>query len=145
GATLLVVDMTQHRRMERELQKVQRLELVGRIAGGVVHDFNNLLTVIISYAELAKQALGEHPAREDIDHISRAAAQAARLASQLLTFSKQRQVVMRPVDMNRAPTHPLELVRPTLPFNVDVELEVEPGPLSVLGDEAPLHQVVMNL
>src|SRR5207245_3819404 len=102
GTTLLVVDMTQHRRMEQELQKAQRLELVGRIAGGVVHDFNNLLTVIVSYTEMAKQAVGEHPVREDLNHVASAAEQAAHLAGQLLTFSKERQVVMRRVDLNAA-------------------------------------------
>ena len=145
GTTMLVVDMTHHRHMERELEKAQRLELVGRIAGGVVHDFNNLLTVIVSYTEMAKQAVGEHPVREDLNHVASAAEQAAHLAGQLLTFSKERQVVMRRVDLNAAVAHALDLLRPTLPYNVEVELEVEPGPLWVLADQAPLQQVVMNL
>ena len=104
-----------------------------------------MLTVIVSYTEMAKQAVGEHPVREDLNHVASAAEQAAHLAGQLLTFSKERQVVMRRVDLNAAVAHALDLLRPTLPYNVEVELEVEPGPLWVLADEAPLQQVVMNL
>jgi PAS domain S-box-containing protein len=145
GATLLVVDMTPHRRMERELQKVQRLELVGRIAGGVVHDFNNFLTVILSYAELARQSLGGHAVARDLEKVTEAAEGAARLAGQLLAFSRQRQVVMRPVDVCAAVERSVALLRPTLPFNLAVEVEAAPGPLEVMADEAPLQQVLMNL
>jgi PAS domain S-box-containing protein len=145
GSTVLVVDMTHRRRMEQELQKVQRLELVARIASGVVHDFNNLLTVILSYAELVKFAIGNHPARHDLERISEAGNQAARLAGQLLTFSKQRQVVMRLLDFNTIVTPALDLLRPALPPNVEVRSQQHPGEAWVLADEAPLQQVVMNL
>jgi PAS domain S-box-containing protein len=145
GATLLVVDMTQRRRMEQELQKVQRLELVARIAGGVVHDFNNWLAVIASYADLIKVTLGNHPVRADLDRVSEAADQAARVAAQLLAFSKERQVVMRRVDLNTAVQRALDMLQPTLPFNINVAVEVGAVPLWVLADDAPLQQVLMNL
>lgn len=145
GATLLVVDMTQRRRMEKEMQKVQRLELVGKLAGGVVHDFNNLLTVILSYADLARQALGDHPVAQDLEQITEAANHAARLAAQLLAFSKQRQVVLKCVDLNTAVAHVVKMLRPTLPFNIDIRLELDPGTLNVMADEPPLQQVLMNL
>jgi two-component system, cell cycle sensor histidine kinase and response regulator CckA len=145
GATLLVVDMTQRRRMEQELQKVQRLELVARIAGGVVHDFNNLLTVIGSYADLVKGAIGDHPARQDVERIAEASEQAARLASQLLAFSKQRQVVMKRIDLNTVVRRALEFLKPTLPFNIEVVVRTGTDPLWVMADDAPLQQVLMNL
>jgi signal transduction histidine kinase len=129
---------------EQELQKVQRLELVGRIASGVVHDFNNILTVIAGYAELARDGLDQHPARADLEKILRATEQAKRLAGQLLAFSKQRQVLMRPIDLSAVAGHALELVEPTLPTNIEI---VRRGgeEVTVLADEPPLQQVILNL
>jgi two-component system, cell cycle sensor histidine kinase and response regulator CckA len=118
---------------------------VARLAGGVVHDFNNFLTVIVSYAELAKRALGKHPVSADLEQIADAADQATRLASQLLAFSKERQVVMRRVDLNAAVKKSLQFLRPTLPFNVDVAIATGEAPLWVMADDAPLQQVLMNL
>jgi PAS domain S-box-containing protein len=145
GTTMLVVDMTDRRRMEQELQKVQRLELVAQIASGVVHDFNNLLTVILSYAELAKDAVGDDAVRSDLERITQAADQATLLAGQLLTFSKQRRVVMRQVDFNGITARALQLLRPALSADIEVELHLNPGETWVQADESPLHQVVMNL
>jgi len=145
GATVLVVDLTQRRRLEQELQKVQRLDLVGRIASGVVHDFNNMLTVIVGYAELIRDSIGNHPARADVDQIFLATDQARTLASQLLTFSKQRQVVMRPIDLNALTKHALDLLVPTMPDNIDIEVRGHNGAVMVLADDAPLQQVIMNL
>jgi PAS domain S-box-containing protein len=145
GTAVLVVDMTQRRRMEQELQKVQRLDLVGRIAGGVVHDFNNLLTVIIGSAELARAAAPEHPARADLERLLEAADQATLLANQLLAFSKQRQVVLREIDVNATVARSLDLLRSALPPTIAVELRTEPGGARVLADVGPLQQVLMNL
>src|SRR5205807_9645689 len=70
GTTCLVVDMTLQRHLEAELQRSQRLELVGRIAGGTVHDFNNLLTVMMGMAALAQAGLpADHPARYEVQRI----------------------------------------------------------------------------
>jgi PAS domain S-box-containing protein len=145
GTTMLVVDMTHRRRMEQELQKAQRMDLVAQIASGVVHDFNNLLTVILSYAELAKDAVGDDAVRGDLERITQAADQATLLAGQLLTFSKQRQVVMRQVDLNGITARALHLLRPALSIDTEVQLHLDPGEAWVLADESPLQQVVMNL
>ena len=135
----------QYRGLEQELHNVQRLELVGRIASGVVHDFNNLLTVIVGYTELAREAVGNHAAKDDLERILQAVEQAKRLAGQLLTFSKQRQVVMRPVDLRAVTKRALELLSATMPDNVDLELREQEEEVVVIADDAPLQQVVMNL
>jgi PAS domain S-box-containing protein len=145
GATVLVVDMTQRRRLEQEMQKVQRMELVGRIASGVVHDFNNLLTVIMGYASLAQKAVKEEAVRDDLDRILQATDQARLLASQLLAFSKQRQVVMKPTDLSASAKQAVELLMPTLPDTLDVHINTSHDPLSVQADDGPLQQVVINL
>jgi PAS domain S-box-containing protein len=145
GVTVLLVDVTPRRRLEQDMQNVQRLELVGRIASGVVHDFNNLLTVITGYAELARRAIGDHPAKEDVARVLRATEQAQRLVGQLLAFSKKRQIVKRPVDLHAVTKHTLDLLQASLPIKITVELNGPEKAVTVLADDAPLHQVVMNL
>src|SRR5262249_6436598 len=140
GTTCLMLDITTQRHLERELQRSQRLEVIGRLAGGVVHDFNNLLTVVLSLAEMARASLAEgHPARDDLRRIQEAGEQAARLAEQLLTFSKQRQVVAQRVDANRVVRHTNDLLRRTLPRGIELHAELAPGELPVLADETQLH------
>jgi PAS domain S-box-containing protein len=146
GVTALVVDVTRERHLEQELLRSQRVELVGRLAGGLAHDFNNLLAVILSFAHLARTRMpADHPARKDLHAISTAAEQASNLAGQLLTFGKQRQLTPRRVDLNKVVRHTLELVRGTLPATVEVSSEVGPEELPVMGDETQLQQVVLNL
>jgi two-component system cell cycle sensor histidine kinase/response regulator CckA len=93
GAILLLRDVTQQRNLERQLTQSQRLEAIGRLAGGVAHDFNNLLTVIVACGELALEDLSQgDPQRGNLDEILAAAHHATLLIKQLLAFS-QRQVV----------------------------------------------------
>src|SRR5262249_54630079 len=85
GITTLILDLTRERRLERALQRAQAVELVGRLASGVAHDFNSLLTVILSLAELARDSLpADHPVQADLGRIRDAGAQASALAVQLL-------------------------------------------------------------
>jgi PAS domain S-box-containing protein len=146
GVTLLAVDMTRQRRLEGELRRAQRLELVGRLASGIAHDFNNLLTVILSLADLARERLPEdHPIRHDLRRIGDAGDQAARLAGQLLAFSKQRQVATHPVDLNSVTATTLDLLRSSLPCSITVEANLAGGELWIKADETQLQQVLMNL
>src|SRR5205814_5804581 len=87
GTTLLLVDMTRERQLERELQRSQRLELIGRLSSGIAHDFNNLLGVVLNLADLARGHLtADHPVHSDLKRISEAGEQAANLATQLLAL-----------------------------------------------------------
>jgi PAS domain S-box-containing protein len=146
GGTALVCDMTVQRRLEQELQRRQRVELVGRLAGGIAHDFNNLLTVVISLASrLGSRFSPGDPARDDLQRVVDAGEQASRLAGQLLAFSKERRIALRPVEVNAVVRRTLDLLRGTLPRTVAVEARLGPAELSVLGDETQLQQVLMNL
>lgn len=146
GVTALIVDMTRERRLEQELQRVQRMELIGRVSSGIAHDFNNLLTVILTLSQLAEQALPEdHPARDDLRKITYAGEQAANLAHQLLAFSKNRHPVPRRVDVNRVARRTLELLRAALPKVIHIDSELADAELPVLADEMQLQQVLMNL
>ncbi len=146
GVTALIVDMTRERKLEQELQRAQRLELIGRVSSGIAHDFNNFLTVVLTLSELLRHGLPpEDPMQDDLRKIIQAGEQAANLANQLLTFGKQRRVEPRRVDVNRVATRTLELLRATLPRGIQVEAVLAEGEMPVQSDEMQLQQVLMNL
>jgi PAS domain S-box-containing protein len=146
GTTCLVVDMTLQRRLEQELQRSQRLQLVGRLASGTVHDFNNLLTAMMGLAVIARKDLpAEHPVADELDRIVHIGEQAAHLAGQLLTFSKKRQIVPQEVEVNTAVVHTLKLLRGVMPDNIVAKSELMGGDLKVRADDTQLKQVLMNL
>ena len=96
------VDITDQRRLEIQYQHAQRMEVVGRLAGGVAHDFNNLLTVITSVSDLLLLDLEhDNPIREEIGYIQRAAENAAKLTQQLLAFGRQQILQPRAIGLTR--------------------------------------------
>ena len=146
STTCLMVDMTLQRRLEAELQCSQRLELIGRIAGGTVHDFNNLLTVMMGMAVLAQSSLpADHPAHYEVQRILEVGEQAAHLAGQLLTFSKQRRAEYSDVDLNTVVVHTLKLLRGIFPPGTATEAKLADAAAVVHGNETQLKQVLMNL
>jgi len=145
GVMSIAVDLTRERQLERELQHAHRLDLIGRLASGVAHDFQNLLTVILNLADLARDDLpADHPAADNLTRIAAAGEQAANVARQLLNFSRQR-VVLRDLDLNAVARATLDLLRPLVPPNVTLAVELAGGPLPVRGDETQLQQVLLNL
>jgi PAS domain S-box-containing protein len=146
GSTSLAIDITMQRRLEEELHRAKHLELVGRLASGTVHDFNNLLTVLMGIAGLAKTELAhEHPAWQHLTRIEEIGEQAAHLAGQLLTFSKQRPRESRAVDLNAVVAQTVKMVKGVLPPTIRVEALLDPSMPLVLGDETAFKQIVMNL
>jgi PAS domain S-box-containing protein len=146
GCTCLIVDMTLQRTLEAELQRAQQLELVGRLAGGTVHDFNNLLTVMVGLGHLAQTSMEKsHPAYDYLQHLIEAGEQASHLAGQILTFSKIRHVTNRVVDLNGVILHSLRLLRSVMLPIIKVETFLAKEEVQVQGEENQLKQVVMNL
>ncbi len=146
GTTTLIVDMTRERQLEQELLRAQRLELVGRFSSGIAHDFNNLLSVILSLTELTTASLPPgHAAQADLGRIKEATEQAAHLASQLLTFSKQRRIASHRIDINPVVACTLELLRASLPSRIDLQTELAEQELFIQADETQVQQVLMNL
>jgi PAS domain S-box-containing protein len=146
GTMCLMVDMTVQRRLEEELQKSQRLELMGRLASGTVHDFNNMLTALMGMAAIARGGLpAEHPVYDDITRIIDIGVQASDLAGQLLAFSKQRRTLRRPVDLNTIVVHSLKILKGVIPPSIEIESQLTDGDLWVNADDTQLKQVVMNL
>jgi two-component system, cell cycle sensor histidine kinase and response regulator CckA len=134
------------REREEELRHAQRLESVGKLAGGVAHDFNNLLTVINGHARLVLDALdGDHPAQGDLQEIERAGVRAASLTQQLLAFSRRQ--VLRPevLDLNLVVADLERMLCRLIGSHITLETRLASGGARVLADRGQIDQVIMNL
>jgi PAS domain S-box-containing protein len=146
GSTSLMIDITRQKQLERELERAARLELIGRLAGGLVHDFNGLLNVILNIADLARMNLPESdPLHPDMTRIISAAEQASGLVRQLLTFGQSQPMVVAEVDLNEVVRQTLNLLRASFPAKIQITTQFNEGELLVLGGRSQLQQVVLNL
>ena len=139
-------DLTERRRLEGQLVQAQKMDAIGRLAGGVAHDFNNLLTIITSYSELALDAVPENsPLEAKIQEILLAARRAAELTRQLLAFSRKQPQLLRVVDLNEV----VGSIAKLLPRLIGEDIEFTFAPGEKLGhvriDPLQIEQVVMNL
>jgi two-component system cell cycle sensor histidine kinase/response regulator CckA len=139
-------DIRDRKRLEAQLARSQRMEAVGRLAGGISHDFNNLLTVIQSTADLLFDSLPKgNPAREEVEEIARAAERAAGLTRQLLAFSKKQVLAPVVLDLNQCATDVVRMLRRLIGEDIEVVLSLQPGLGTVLADPSQMEQVLMNL
>lgn len=152
----LITDITEQKqmevdrlRMEKRLQQSQKMESIGTLAGGISHDFNNILTVILGYAELALTDMGRGAEsvspRENIRHLIMAVNRAKKLVRQILTFSRQTGEKREPVNVNEIVGETLSMLRSTIPSHISVEVDIESRYIYILGDTTQVHQIVMNL
>ena len=139
-------DVTERRVLEDQFRQAQKMEAVGRLAGGVAHDFNNLLMVISGYAEviLAKLDVG-HPLHEKGRAIQQAADRATTLTRQLLAFSRKQLLELKVVDVNTIVEDMERLLRPLIGENVDLSTKLAPDAGHTRADAGQLEQVLMNL
>jgi signal transduction histidine kinase/CheY-like chemotaxis protein len=133
-------------KLENELRQAQRMEAVGRLAGGVAHDFNNLLAVILNYADFISEELPENSQlQDDISEVSNAARRAAELTRQLLVFSRRDLVTPSVIDVNQSINNLLNLLQRTLPEEIALSTQLAPSLPNVLADPGELEQVLVNL
>src|SRR5467141_3333606 len=141
-----VRDITNQRQLEAQLAQAQKMEAIGRLAGGVAHDFNNLLTVILSYSELLLEDLPADSAdRDDVTQIRKAAQGASELTRQLLAFSRQQVLQPKVVDLNAAVTGIERLLSRVLREDIQLGCSLAPDAGTVKVDPGQLEQVLMNL
>jgi two-component system cell cycle sensor histidine kinase/response regulator CckA len=139
-------DVTERRQLEEQLRQAQKMEAVGRLAGGVAHDFNNLLTVIMSYAMMLLGELPpEDPLRPDLREIQGAAERAAGLTRQLLAFSRRQVLKPERLDANRVVANVERMLRRVIGADVALVTDLPPGLPTVHADAGQLEQVLMNL
>ncbi|MEP6958376.1 MAG: PAS domain S-box protein [Nitrospirota bacterium] len=135
------------RETEAQLRQAQKMEAVGRLAGGVAHDFNNLLTVIRGYSELLLGRLGPHDAmRKDMEEVKKAADRASGLTRQLLAFSRRQFIAAKVVDLNALVANMDGMLRRLIGEDI-VELcaELDPVAGAIKADPGQIEQVIMNL
>jgi PAS domain S-box-containing protein len=142
----LVEDVTERELLEEQLRQAQRLEAIGRLAGGVAHDFNNLLTVVAGYCELALGRVSPDEAlHDDLVEIRRAAERATALTRQLLAFGRRQILQPKVIDLNAVVAEMEAMLRRLIGEHVDLYCVLEPGLPAVKADPGQVEQVVANL
>jgi two-component system cell cycle sensor histidine kinase/response regulator CckA len=140
------IDITERRVLEAQYQQAQKMEAIGRLAGGVAHDFNNLLTVMLGYCELLLADLDpDDPRHEDVMHIQRAGTSGASLTRQLLAFSRKRVIEPTLLDLNIAVASVRTMLSRLIGDDVTIVLTLRPELSLVKADRGQLEQIVMNL
>lgn len=145
GAIHVFRDVSEEARLRAELQQAQKMEAIGRLAGGVAHDFNNLLMAISGNAELASVRLGEHPVTPVLQEIVSAAIRASDLTRQLLAFSRKSALRTLALDIHAVIREALSLFGRGLAPNLTIELSLDAKHCVLIGDATQLQSAVLNL
>jgi two-component system, cell cycle sensor histidine kinase and response regulator CckA len=139
-------DVTDRHRAEQMLRQSQKVEAIGRLAGGVAHDFNNLLGVITGHGELAQRQLGpEHPVRARLDQMLKAAERGASLTRQLLAFSRQQVLQPKLLDLNAIVADTHRMLGRLIGEDIDIAVRRGPDLGTVQADPGQIEQVILNL
>ncbi|HEV2177660.1 MAG TPA: response regulator [Terriglobia bacterium] len=141
-----LLDITERKQLEEQLRQSQKIEAVGRLAGGVAHDFNNLLTAILGYSDLALETLPDSsPLRRQILEIKKAGERAASLTRQLLAFSRQQVLAPQVLDLNTVVAEMEKLLRRLIGEDIELTSVSEPRLGRVKADPGQIEQVILNL
>ncbi len=139
-------DITERRRLEQQLVLSQKLDAIGRLSGGVAHDFNNILGVIIGYSEALHQKIGpDDPYREAIDEILKAGKRAASLTQQLLAFSRKQVLEPKVLDLNLVVVDVEKMLRRLIGEDIELKIAASPELGRVKTDRGQIEQVILNL
>jgi PAS domain S-box-containing protein len=143
---IALVDITDKVKLEEQLRQSQKLEAIGTLAGGVAHDFNNILMTIIGYGSLAKQRMSpEDPKQVLIDHILSSADRVAHLTKGLLAFSRKQLLDTKPVEINEIVNSLAKLLIRLIGEDIELTTRLAKGDLIVMADSSQIEQILMNL
>ena len=146
GAVVTFLDITDRKRLEERLREAQKMEAIGRLAGGVAHDFNNLLTVILANAAEVLHSLGpDDPRGEDLEQVVKASRAASRLTGQLLAFARRQAIKPAVVDLNGLVRDTSSLLRRVVGEDCEVHVEMSDELWPVFVDRNQFEQVLINL
>lgn len=146
GVIYMYSEVTERRHLEEQLRQAQKMEAVGQLAGGVAHDFNNILAVIMSYSDLMLGELGpDAPMSADLREVTAAAARAAGLTRQLLAFGRRQVLQPHVVQLNALITNLKNMLRRLLPENIELMTRLDTALGYVYADAGQIEQVLVNL
>ncbi|MEW6306561.1 MAG: response regulator [Verrucomicrobiota bacterium] len=142
----LLLAQEERQKLEEQFRQSQKMEAIGQLAGGVAHDFNNILTVIHGYADMLLEG-GQLAAecRDPVEQMGQATERAASLTRQLLAFSRKQVLQPRPLDLNEVVAGVTQMLRRVIGEDISVRLEYAPHPLPIHADPGMLEQVLLNL
>jgi two-component system cell cycle sensor histidine kinase/response regulator CckA len=146
GVQGIARDVTGRKQLEDQLRQSQKMEAIGRLAGGVAHDFNNLLTAINGYSSLALQRLeDQHPIRANLEEIKKAGDRAANLTRQLLAFGRKQILQPIPLNLNDVVTDMNRMLRRLIGEDIQLDAILAPDLKRVTADPGQIEQVLVNL
>jgi two-component system cell cycle sensor histidine kinase/response regulator CckA len=140
-----LLDLSEHRKLEVDVQQAQKLEALGRLVGGVAHDFNNILAVIRGYGDRLSERLASQDGRADALAIVDAAERGTELVRQLRAFSRPSPLDLQVLELNAIVTDVVPMLQRLVGEDIELELDLEPGALPISADAGHIGQVVVNL
>jgi PAS domain S-box-containing protein len=141
----IVRDISNRKKLEKELRQAYKMEAIGTLAAGIAHDFNNILSAIVGYTQLLQLRMpNEDKAANHINEILKACNRAKELVQQILTFSRQSEHELKPVSVVSIVKEALKLLRASLPATIEIKQNLK-GESLVMGDPTQIHQILMNL
>lgn len=153
GIVAVYTDISKQRKMEDErkeyetrIQQMQKMEAIGTLAGGIAHDFNNILSGVIGYAELSLAEIPQGtPLHRNLRQILAGGRRAGDLVRQILTFSRQNERELKPLQIGPMLKEALKLLRSSLPVTIQIAKYISPEVDNVMADPTQIHQIIMNL
>jgi len=143
---LSFADISEKKKIEAQLLQSQKMETIGRLAGGVAHDFNNLLTAMMNYATLAKYRIQpQDAAQEDLDQIINVTKRAANLTHQLLSFSRRQIITLKPIEINEFMVNIEKMLRRLIPEDIELAMTLCAQRAYIKADIGQMEQVLVNL
>jgi two-component system cell cycle sensor histidine kinase/response regulator CckA len=139
-------DVTEQKNLEQQLLQSQKMDAIGRLAGGVAHDFNNVLTAIIGYSDFLRMHLGkDDPLQQEVEEIRKAGERAASLTQQLLAFSRRQIFQVKVLDLNAIVAGMEKMLRRLINESVSIDFALDPALGMVRADASQMEQVLLNL
>jgi PAS domain S-box-containing protein len=146
GMRSVLFDLTERKALEARLREAEKLQAVGQLAGGVAHDFNNMLGIIIGYADLLQQKpTGDKELSDSLRSIWNAATSASDVVRQLLAFSRRQAMDVRIVDLNQVTANLAKMLRRVIGEHIELRLSLAGDPARVRADPSQVDQILMNL